>query len=241
MITRKGAGIIFFPDEKSRNKAADCLKKTCNVEVQNRQLKTILPKLKIGGIPKEYFENVDQKNIKSAILEKNLNIHELVTVDKKVLDVIFVNDERDNKYCYAVIKVDECIKNAIVSQGMKIYLGLSSCRVSERYHLLQCYQCQEFGHKKGSTECKLHKSEVTICLYCSGNHASKECQVKKDSNATRCHNCATSKVTFYKQNCGGHTSTSTECPILQQALKAVMNRTVGTTYRVGVPKNSICT
>ena len=241
MMTRKGTGIIFFPDEQSRNAAADNLKKTCHVEVQNKNMKNILPKLKISGIPKEYFENVDKNTLRSAILEKNVSLQELVTEGKKVLDVIFVNDEKDDKYCYGVIKVDEHIKNAIISQGMKIYIGLSSCRVSERYHLLQCYQCQEFGHKKGSLECTLHTSQVTICLYCSGNHASKDCQVKKDLKATKCHNCATSKINSHRQNCTGHTSTSTSCPILQQALKAVMNRTVGTSYRVGVPKNSICT
>lgn len=128
-----------------------------------------------------------------------------------------------------------------MSQGRKIYMGLSSCRVSDRYHLVQCYCCQEFGHKIGSDKCRFKGSGEAICLYCAGSHSSKSCPNKKKKETFNCHNCATSKNNNTKNNSHGHTTTSFDCPIFQQALKATMNRTMGTEYRTNISKNEICT
>ena len=157
------------------------------------------------------------------------------------MDVIFISDEKNSNYCYAVMKVDDDIKKLISAQGMKIYLGLSLCNVSERYHILQCYTCQRFGHRKGSDKCPLFNSSKNTCLYCSGGHTSKLCPVKKQSENYKCINCAESSEELIRNNCMGHTTTDSKCPVLQQALKLLMNRTLGTTYRPNVPKNIICT
>ena len=124
---------------------------------------------------------------------------------------------------------------------MKLYIGLSICKVTERYHILQCYACQKFGHRKGTEKCQLFNTSKNICLYCSGEHTSKICSVKKQSNLFKCNNCATSTENSIRTNCMGHTTTDAKCPLLQQALKLLMNRTIGTSYRSNVPKNTITT
>ena len=118
---------------------------------------------------------------------------------------------------------------------------MSSCRVSDRYHLIQCYDCQEFGHRKDSAKCSLKDMDTAICLYCAKEHASKSCPNKKSSNDFKCYNCANSKDITIKNNSCGHTTTNFNCPILQQALRTTMNKTMGIEYNLNVAKNEITT
>ena len=239
--TKNGKGVIFFPSAESRNLAASKLQNLCTIELQDKSNKVLYPKIKISEIPTDYLGEQEKQNIKSAILEKNPAIEDLVSKEGKLLEVLFVQKENHGNGSYAVVKVDDTIRKAVMSQGRKIYMGLSSCRVSDRYHLVQCYCCQEFGHKIGSDKCRFKGSGEAICLYCAGSHSSKSCPNKKKKETFNCHNCATSKNNNTKNNSHGHTTTSFDCPIFQQALKATMNRTMGTEYRTNISKNEICT
>ena len=240
--SKEGKGVLFFPTKELRNEAALKLKDTFKLEKQDRKLKFLSPKLKISWIPKQYFDEIDKKSLKQSILTKNSNISRLVSDEKKKFDIIFINDEKDENYSYAVIKVDPEIKEAIVSQGNKLFIGLSSCKVTDRYHILQCYKCQEFGHKVGSSKCTLEGSEKEICLYCAGDHKSKSCEVEKnDSNNFKCHNCSMSKDDKIKSNCIGHTTNSFKCPIFQTAIKNTINRTMSASYSTNFSKNAIST
>ena len=241
MRTKSGKGVIFFPSAKSRDLAASKLQGTCTIESQDKSTKTLYPKIKISEIPTDYLGEKEKENIKNAILEKNPTIEDLVSKKGKILEVLFVQKESRFNSSYAVVKVDDEIRKAVASQGHKIYIGLSSCRVSDRYHLVQCYCCQEFGHKMGSDKCKLKDSGKAICLYCAGDHPSKSCPNKKKRESLKCHNCAHSTNVNFKNNSHGHTTTSFDCPFLQQALKMTMNRTMGTEYTANVSKNEICT
>ena len=114
--------------------------------------------------------------------------------------------------------------------------------VYERYHLIQCYQCQGFGHKKGSSNCKLKGTDENICLYCAEKHSSKNCPTKtKKDKIYKCYNCSISKDSTISEGCIGHTTTFYTCPILQKTLKLTMNQTIGCEYRPDVSKNAICT
>ena len=189
---------------------------------------------------KKYFEKLDKSEIKQELLKKNVGLEQLVKNDG-VFEIIFISDERDHDYSYAVIKVDKQIKNFISSQGMRVYIGLSSCKVSERFHLLQCYACQKFGHRIGSQDCDFSTTNQVICLYCAEKHSSKNCPNKRNTNLFKCSNCATSDEKNIVDSSKGHTTTSVTCPILQQQLKSLMNRTVGTTYKTNISKNVIST
>ena len=240
--SKEGKGVLFFPTKESRDTAAATLKDTYTLESQDRKVKTLYPKIKISWISKDCFTVLDKTTIKDYIFQKNPTIKDLVEKEKKVFEIIFINDEKDQNYAYAVVKVDTKIKEAINSQGNKIYIGLSSCKVTDRYHLIQCYKCQEFGHVKGSTNCNLYNMEKEVCLYCAADHKSKTCPVKKDGiKAFKCHNCLSSKDVKIKSKYTGHTTTSFHCPILQIALKNTMNRTMGTSYKPNLSKNLVST
>ena len=247
VTTKSGKNILFFPTAEARNAAQKklCEDEAYNVEAQDKKSLKLLPKMKVCNIPKSCIKDFESNKagIKQLILEKNPTIKHLIEVEKKLLDIIFVADERDPEYCFAVIKIDSEIKNAIKNQQNKLYLGLVACRVVDRYHIIQCYKCQRFGHKMDSEFCPLQNTDEVVCLYCSKNHQSKTCPVKREGSpeSYKCNNCATSNSPQEKLHCGGHTTTSPMCPVLQKALKSTMNRTVGVNYTPNVSKNLIIT
>jgi hypothetical protein len=195
--TNDGKGVLIFPSAKIRDQAAATLKDICSVKPQDRDIKFLYPKLRISGIPKSSLEKVDKTTIKASILDKNPEIEKLVSNDKKTFEIIFINEEKDSEYCSAVAKVDHQIKKCIELQGKKLFIGLVSCRVYERYHLIQCYQCQGFGHKKGSSKCRLKDTEEVICLYCAEEHASKGCPLKTNAKKVfKCYHCSISQKTL---------------------------------------------
>ena len=157
---------------------------------------------------------------------------------KKTFEIIFISEGKDSNFSSAVLRVDPCIRESIQSNGNRVFLGLSSCKVTDQYHIIQCYTCQSFGHKRGSAACSLVNSQTSVCLYCAGNHTSKSCPSKKDYTSHKCSNCIKSPKhdsTFQ------HTSNSADCPILQAELKTLLNRTMGCNKLENISKNEIRT
>ena len=239
--SKNGKGILFFPNAEARNKAAETLKDEYKLERVDKNIKKLFPKVKVSWIPKTYFTKLDKTSLRESILSKNPTVNKLVNEDNKMFELIFISDEKDKDFSYAIIKVDPCIKDEIQNVGNRLYIGLSSCKVSERYHILQCYKCQRFGHKRGSKQCPLDNSDEETCLYCASNHLSKNCPSKSQTESFKCSNCKTSKDPKCRANYTGHTSTNRNCPMLQQALKLVMDRTTGTFYKPNIQKNLIST
>ena len=104
---------------------------------------------------------------------------------------------------------------------------MQSLEVKDHFHAVQCFSCQEFGHKVGDDVCKHKDTQNATCLYCSGNHQSKSCPVKKDASKLCCANCHNSKNAEIRENAHGHTTTSMACPIAIQQMNLLKNRTQG--------------
>ena len=221
VLTQNGAGYILFPDVESRDRARQSLEDDFKIECNNKTIETIFPKMKITGIDGAKYGKGNCSELKEAILQKNSLLENLVNDQNKLFDVVFINDHAN----YAVIKVDPEIRSLIKKSGNRIFVDLTSCYVFDRLHLVQCYCCQEFGHKQGSEHCKSNKSPV--CLYCAENHLSKNCPNKKDVSKHKCSNCNKSLNNAIKSKASGHTSTSDICPIVQNEAKSLMNRTMG--------------
>lgn len=58
---------------------------------------------------------------------------------------------------------------------------------------IQCLNCQEFGHTK--TYCRLK----SVCVVCSGNHKSSDCEISKaDATSKCCSNCGQNHTANYR-------------------------------------------
>ena len=128
---------------------------------------------------------------------------------------------------FAIIKVSPDIRKVILNAG-KVYLGMQCLRVRDHFQPLQCYACQGHGHKQGSEDCTFfgNDSAGSICLYCSKNHKSKDCPVKRQPAKHVCVNCTHSSRPEHRAN-ANHTSTSLKCPFNVREINALINRTVG--------------
>ena len=125
--------------------------------------------MKLTGIDTQLMATAEI--LKASILEKNQNIAELVQ-SGLTMDVLFI----EHKFGNAVLKVSPEIRRVMVSQG-HIFVDMMSVRVRDHFQPLQCFYCQDFGHNQGSSTCKA-PAGTNVCMYCSKNHRSKDCQVK---------------------------------------------------------------
>ncbi len=239
----KGYGCLSFPSKESRDLAAESLKNDFEVQKEDRNTKTVYPKIKISGINKEQFSKHNVAELREEVLKKNAGVRELVGSKGKIFEVLFINEKTEQKYAFAVAKVDPEIKEVIRKNGNKLFVGLSACRVSDRVHILQCYTCQEFGHKVGSHRCSLKDKDIHVCLYCSSNHMSRDCPVKKcnDRTSFKCSNCSKSPNPNIRKGAVGHTTISHDCPVLQKELSSLLSRTIGMSPSTTLPKNAIIT
>ena len=88
---------------------------------------------------------------------------------------------KDISYCACVIEVTPEVRSQVVEQGF-ISIGWRSCTVSDHFHLIQCFACCGFGHKKD--ECK----KPPVCAYCADGQLSSDCP-NSENDALVCVNC----------------------------------------------------
>ena len=217
-INKSGQGYLLLPDEEAQKKAEIALQDDFKLTVSSRKQKKLLPKMKIYDVAT--YDREDKALLKQAILEKNYVINELVRMGK-TLDIVFIDVKKET----AVIRVSPEIRHELLKYGT-IFLGMQCHNVKDNLHVIQCFSCQQYGHKQGSEHCK-NGNGVNVCLYCAGEHRSKDCNVKYDSSHHKCFNCFKSKNPFYRDAASGHTTTSYNCPIVKKELYALASRTEG--------------
>ena len=114
---------------------------------------------------------------------------------------------------FAIAKVSPKIREELIKSG-RLFIDLSSYRVSNHYSIIQCFKCQSFNHTSNSSLCKYKDNpQISICLYCSKNHKSSQCPSKKDKNCFKCNNCLKSNNPSIKNGASSHTSTDRSCPM----------------------------
>ena len=103
--------------------------------------------------------------MKKAILEKNIELRTcLENSQKSFFELLFIAKNQNGTLNYAIVKVTIDVRNLILTTG-KMFIKMSSHRVSDHFHVEQCYKCQGYGHRSASKLCPLYNSNESICLY----------------------------------------------------------------------------
>ena len=229
-VTKKGQGFIKLPSKAHCDEAVNKLKENYNVIAENVERRNLLPKITISDINTENYSNSKKEELKTAIMNKNPAIK--ACIDKgKEFEILFIASDKTKHFSRAVVKVHPDILEIIRQLRYKLYIDFSSCRVSDRFYVKQCYRCQKFGHD--SDNCALKGTHRNVCRFCSADHASSTCSFKGTQNEH--HKCA---------NCGGnHSTTYASCPSLQKQVSAIVSRTKGFEdfSKNSVPPNAIVT
>ena len=212
VVNKSGKGCLILPSDDSLKKAQNALQEDFNVTTQERKVNKIMPRLKIHNLNLPGGESKDQ--LLDMILTKNSAICNGITGQtSESISVTYLDETKR----YAVLKVNPKLRD-IIMKTSRIYVGLESFYVSDYYHVVQCFHCQEFGHISGSEKCK-RKDKSPICLYCAGNHRSSECRKKNTKESHACSNCKNSTSFSINSKAKGHTASNKECPIYLRELE----------------------
>ena len=179
--------LVSFGTEEAKDKAKKTLGKDYKVTDGSKQLKKLLPRLRLDKVDPSLLDG-DKDQVKVAIKEslllKNQRVSKALQDDNlQTLEVIHFDKKRE----FAVLKVSPAIKALIKAGGNRLYLGCKVQEATDYVHLVQCYNCNAFGHKADA--CNRRGS---VCLYCAGSHRSYTCTKKKQPKDYRCINCLNS-------------------------------------------------
>ena len=107
------------------------------------------------------------------------------------------------------------IREVISTHGNRLYIGLISAKVCDRFYVKRCNKCNCFGHYK--SDCP----NTTVCGFCmSKDHESHNCPLKTSGSTTdyKCSNCHKAGLDHV-----GHSALWFNCPSYKNAQKRLQS------------------
>ena len=183
-----------------------------NEEIVLNMPKEMKPGITIVGLPKEYKKEeilnmlvMQNSFIKNFSMSNNLDEH---------ITIYSVKPLKKDPSTYQVFaNVSSILREGIRCYRDKVILGLTSCKVYDRYHVKRCNNCQKFGHYAKDCPTK----DTHVCGNCSEDHSTNDCK----SYERKCINCVRENIDDVK-----HTTNSFDCPCYikqQESLKKKQN------------------
>ena len=214
-----GTARLQFKSKEDLAQAEKALQTKYKVTSKSEETKKLDPKITIFDLDSDLLE---KDKLEEEVLNKNEGIRKLK--DQGDLFKVVFHDKKDNS---AVLQVSPAIREVIRKNGDKVCLGLMIHRVRDRFHVVQCYHCQGYGHTSGSVYCK-RREDDPACFFCAGNHASKDCMKKKEKKYgdIKCVNCVKSSNRDEKGKASTHKALDTLCPFFIREKQRVMSRTL---------------
>ena len=222
-FVNKGSVRLSFETDDQLKEAGAALTPALGQEIQTvTERKAMLdPRIAVNDLDPDLL---DEKNLVAEILsDKNQEIKKAYGQGGNV-KVIHIN----RNGCFAVLQVSPDIRRIISSNKDKIFLKLRQHSVRDRFHVVQCFHCQEFGHVANSMRCS-RKDSSAVCAFCAGEHETRQCQRKKknDIGKLNCINCHNSGSREDRRHSKTHLASSTLCPFYINERGKLMDRTAG--------------
>ena len=207
--SKNGGFVIKFPSKEIKDKACSAIGAHLdNASITVSEPKKLTPKMTIVGLPLSFPDD----DIVQSIVDKSDAIKGL-QAKGSILELCFSKVKGDSKS--AIVRVSPEIRSVIMKNNGRIYVGLNSCRVFDRFWVTQCYHCQRFGHI--SSKCS-RKTEAPTCAFCAGRHESRTCTNKSTPCCSNCSAIEDGPVSVE------HYASSTDCPVMMaQRQRAIEN------------------
>ena len=208
--TKNGDVMINF--DRSDNLKDIASKAESNFGFKTRTRGSYLPKMTITRIPK--YIHMDDCSPQETIVGSNEWLQAMLD-SGETFEVLFSYEVGDWKNI--VCRVSPKIRSDIVKRGNSIRIQNRSCRVFDRFHILQCGKCLEFGHKtKNCTK------DTVSCKHCGEEgHLFSECPKKDSNDKLCCSNCKKTK----SSTSVNHSSKSHSCPQYIKRLEQAIGMT----------------
>lgn len=211
-----GKAKLHFESKDHLDNATKALQEEYKVTSKSEDKKKMDPKLSISDIDCD-IDSADL--LMKEILDKDEKLKSMKDSGETLKVVYFHKVQR-----FAVIQISAKVRGIIRANGDRMGIGLMYYNVKDRYHVVQCYHCQEYGHI--SKECQ-QKGKDTVCRYCAGPHVAQKCTRDKADKSVKCSNCSQSKNRAEREACCTHAASDTLCPFYVRERVRVMTRTVG--------------
>jgi hypothetical protein len=166
---KTGNIVIECNSQKTRDELKRKLIETGVAEDKLTEPKPRYPTISIVGIDSE----MDKTILKDKIMDQNTRVASLCSDIESVFDITAVKPLKNNPGVYqAFVRVSDSVRNAIKSQGDRLYFGWGTVRVYDQLYVRRCNRCQGYGHYM--KECK----NTLACGLCAKNHESVNCPHK---------------------------------------------------------------
>lgn len=159
--------------EADAKKLEDTLKTNYGTDIDISKVKDSDPKFKIVGValpdnsPSQFILNLKEQNEWLKNTEINYVEH-------------FEVPSKRGAYTNVVLSCDMPTLRRVLEKN-EVICGLDMKRVFEHIDIVQCFNCQRFGHVANS--CKANPS----CKFCAEDHQSKLCDDRENYACINCH------------------------------------------------------
>ena len=196
-VSKNGNTFIHCPSVEDRNKLQPLLSEQL-ITKDVVSLKEKQPHITILDIT-----STDDKDILlEQIRSQNPKIDALIESGEQ-FDILFTKTQQSSQKVSAVAKVSCSIRDAIKANRNRVFIGINSCRVFDRFYVKRCNHCQQYGHFKDNCQ------YVVKCGYCGEGHSSETCGHKatEDFSKLSCINCKRNGLAH-----NGHSAFWAKCP-----------------------------
>lgn len=211
--TKNGDCVIKFNQKDDVNCIAKKMEDNLGIKAQSRPI--LIPKMTISYVPK--YISLGEL-VTELIVKSNKWLEEMIK-SGECFEVLFTYEVKD--WGSIVCRVSPKIRAELMLHGNMIKVENRSCPIKDRFHVLQCGKCLEFGHRT-----KVCRKETVTCTHCAEGHKWKDCPHKDMKEKLCCSNCsATADGGISFASSTNHEVRSHKCPIYQRHLKRQIERT----------------
>lgn len=197
---KESGDIAVVCESKEKRDELKNIVTSTNKDIVVESPKEFMPAVTIVGLPQKYTEEeiirllVTQNNhLKKFAVSNDMNEH---------IKINSVKELKNNSSVFqAFANVSIIMREGLRDSKDKVTIGLSSCKVYDRYYIKRCYNCQRFGHYH--RDCKT--KDVHNCGKCGEEHPTKDC----NSEIRKCINCVREKLDDVS-----HSANSHQCPCI---------------------------
>ena len=207
---RSGQTVLVCNSEKSKQALLPHVQKVFT----NRTINTPKPRLPTISVPFIHGK-FEKEELRDILKQQNEDCG--IKFTEENTQILFIAPMRHKENLYqAVIRVSEDIRAKIKNNGDRLFIGINSCPVYDRFFVKRCNHCQDFNHfHKDDGGCK----KKPVCALCAGSHDTRSCST--DEEYHQCANCIKAK-----KDDVSHAAYALQCPMYlaeQNKLKKSIN------------------
>lgn len=204
---------IKCPDKDTADKFHEHMQKTysrASVVCTKVQMKR--PQIKISGARIPIVDDESDEQLKETVLVQIRHQNQWMSkMEDIVIEEVYQVTTARIKYVNVIISSGLKTQESLLKKGT-IILGFTQCRVSEHIDMIQCQNCNRFGHFRHTC------TFTTNCRKCGQAHDKSVCDTVNPNPS--CNNCLLANAQGASHNVR-HRVTDDRCPIKVERINAL--------------------